>query len=339
MRAVVASLLSAFSCVVLLGPVQAAPAYTVRTLDQLAVYPQLRAVARVVPENESRLAAEVTARIRSIPARVGESVTQGQVLVRLDSAQYALALEQAQAQVELLQNRYRLAQLQFEQARSLHESNFISAQALEQRRTELAVLDSELKIARNGVEQARLDLRRTTIVAPFAGAIRERLAGEGELATPGQPILTVVEHAKNELRAQVPNQDLPSLQTARAPEFYQGGSRRPVTLVRVAPLVDARAQTREVVLRADRPLLAGAAGELVWSSATPHLPAAYVQQYAGKLGAWIEEGGEPVFKPLPQAEAGRPAAVTWPLATRIIDEGRFALGGPAAGGPAPAAAE
>lgn len=325
MRAVLFSLLLIASL-----PMWAAdPAYTVTTLEQLATYPQSSVVAQVVPENESRIAAEVNARIEQIPVGSGQPVKKGQVLVQLDKSQYQLAVEQANAQIELLNNRYKLAQLQFEQTRSLHESNFVSAQALEQRRTELAVLDSELKIARNSVSQARLALKRTTLRAPFSGAVKERLVGEGELASPGQPILTLVELGKNELRARVPTRDVASLQKAKDPIFRQAGQDYPVQIVRVAPLVDARGQNREVVLRSEQELVPGSSGELVWASSTPYLPAAYVQQYRKQLGVWVEENTKPVFKPLPNAQAGRPVALDWPLSTRVIDEGRFALTGPA----------
>jgi RND family efflux transporter MFP subunit len=303
----------------------AGPAYSIKTLAQLALYPQARAVAQIVPDNESRIAAEVSARIESIPVRVGQAVRKGDVLVKLDQRQFRLALQQAEGQVELLGNRYKLAQLQFEQTKSLHASQFVSAQALEQRRTELAVLDSELKIARHNVSQARLALDKTRLHAPFAGAVRERTAGEGELAAPGQPIVTLVEHARNELRARVPTRELAGLQAARSIVFRQAEQTYPAQIVRIAPVVDARAQTRDVTLKTDQPLVSGSAGELAWTSATPHLPAAYLQQRGDRLGVWIEEAGKPAFKPLPGAQAGRPVALDWPLQTRIVDEGRYAL--------------
>lgn len=311
----------------------AASDYTVKTLEQLAIYPLSSAPAQVVPDNESRIAAEVTARIESIPAKVGQSVSKGDVLVKLDQRQYRLALEQANNQVELLTNRYKLAQSQFESAKALHASNFISAQLLEQRQTELAVVDSELKIARSSAAQARLSLDKTVIRAPFAGAVKERLAGEGELAAPGQPIIALTEFARNELRARISNRDIAELKAAKAPEFRQGGKAYPVKVVRVAPVVDPRAQTREVVFKADAELVSGSAGELVWASTVPHLPAAYLQQRDRRSGVWVEEGGKPVFKPLPDAQTGRPIPLSWPLDTRLIDEGRFAL----TSSPAPAA--
>jgi RND family efflux transporter MFP subunit len=307
----------------------AQPAYTVKTLEQIATFPQSSVVAQVVANNESRIASELTARIAEIPVRVGQSVRKGDLLAKLDAREFRLALEQAESQVELLRNRQKLAQLQFEQTKSLQASNFVSAQALEQRRTELAVVESELKIARNNVNQARLALAKTSLRAPFAGAVKERLAGEGELAAPGQPVITLVEQGNNELRAQVSSREIRALQTAKSVTFRQAGNTYPAKIVRISPVIDAQAQTREVILSTDKPLLSGSAGELVWASPTPHLPPAYIQERDGKTGAWIEKDGKPVFHPLPAAQVGRPVPVELPPQTRIIDEGRFALALPA----------
>lgn len=331
MRAMLFSLLLAAGASVAATPATAAtPQYTVKPLAQLAVYPESRALAQVVAQNESRIAAEVSARIQEIPVRLGQSVRKGAILVQLDRRQYQLALEQAGNQVKLLQNRYKLAELQFAQAKALHASQFVSAQVLEQRRTELAVLDSELKIARDGVAQARLSLDKTILRAPFAGAVKERLAGEGELAAPGQPIVTLVEESNNELRARVPERDIAALKADQTPLFRQAGQTFPASIVRISSVIDPKAQTRDVILQARDTLVAGSAGELVWTSNLPHLPAAYLQQRGTQLGVWLEDGGKPVFKPLPQAQTGRPVPVDWPLETRVIDTGRFTLDTPAA---------
>ena len=52
----------------------------------------------------------------------------------------------------------------------------------------------------------------------------------------------------------------------------------------------------------------------------------YVQQREGRLGAWLVRDGEPRFVVLPEAQAGRPAAVDWPADLQVVDEGRFAIG-------------
>lgn len=322
MRALFFSLMAGFTAIVF-----AAPPFSTAPLESLAIYPESRVIAEVIPENQSRIAAEVSARIDTIPVRPGQAVKKGALLVRLDAREHQLALEQAQSQVELLANRHKLAKLQYEQAQSLHQSNFISAQMLAQRQTEMAVIESELKIARNTASQARLALSKTRIRAPFSGAVKERLAAEGEMATPGQPLVSLVEFARNELRAQVADREIDDIRQARNLVFRQGGNIYPVQIARVSPVIEARSQTREVVLQTDEKLVSGAAGELIWSSRTPHLPPAYVQQRNGESGVWIEQEGAPVFRLLPGAQVGRPVPLDWPLTTLIIDEGRFALRG------------
>ena len=59
----------------------------------------------------------------------------------------------------------------------------------------------------------------------------------------------------------------------------------------------------------------------------PHLPPDYLQARDGRLGAFVVDAGEPVFTPIAGAEFGRPAAVDWPLATEVVDQGRLGLGG------------
>ena len=42
-------------------------------------------------------------------------------------------------------------------------------------------------------KQANLQVRRCTVLAPFTGVITKRLASEGELATPGTPLLQLLD--------------------------------------------------------------------------------------------------------------------------------------------------
>ena len=81
-----------------------------------------------------------------------------------------------------------------------------------------------------------------------------------------------------------------------------------------------------MILAAASALPPGLAGELRWRSRVPHLPPAYLQQREGRLGAWRVRGAEPEFVVLPEAQAGRAAAVDWPADTQVVDEGRFAIG-------------
>ena len=296
-----------------------------RPLQELAVFAEFRAPAVVVAADEARLAAEVGARILAMPVRAGEAVARGAELVRLDDASYRLELQRTRAQLRLIERRIALARAQFEQSRALAQRGFISADGLRIRETELEVFVAERDAAQAAHAAAELALARCVIRAPYAGVVRERHAAVGELATPGTALLSFAASANAEVRAQVPAAQVASLQSAAELVLHAGGGAHVLRLRRVSPLLDAAGQVREAVLDPLAPLPPGLGGELRWRSVTPQLPPAYVQQRDGVLGAWVEREGAPVFVVLPQAQAGRAVTVDWPLATRVIDEGRFTL--------------
>lgn len=299
--------------------------WTTRPLAEIALFPEFRAPASVLARDEAKLAAEVSARVVAMPVRQGQAVEKGAELVRLDDATYRIDVERARAQAELVDNRIRLAEVQLSQSRALAGKGFISADGLRIKETELAVLGSERDAARAALRAARLALERTVVRAPYAGVVRDRLANVGDLAAPGSALLTFSATADAEVRARVPEDQIAGLQAAKEWVLHAGGAVHRLRMERISPLVERAGQAREVLLIADAALPPGLAGELRWRSATPHLPPTYLQQDGGVQGVYVERDGRPVFVALPEAQAGRAAAIDLPPDTRVIDEGRFAL--------------
>ena len=306
-------------------PLRAAE-WSPRPLAQIAVYPEFRAPATVVAQEEARIAAELSARIVAMPARVGASIRRGTELVRLDDASFRIELERVRAQIALIDSRIRLARAQLTQSRALAARGFISADGLRIRETEVGVLQSERDAARAGQAAAELALARTVIRAPYDGVVRERLAAVGDLAAPGTPLLVLAASANAEVHARVPEAQINALQAAGAWTLVAGDAEYALQIRRVSAVVEAAGQARDVVLQAEGVLTPGLAGELRWRSTVAHLPPGYLQQRDGKLGAWVVREGAPMFVPLPNAQAGRAVAVDWPLHTAVVDEGRFTLG-------------
>lgn len=305
--------------------------WTTRPLSEIALYPEYRAAARIESLNESRLAAEISGRIVELPVRVGERVVAGADLVRLDEADYRIAVDRAQAQVDLVQSRLRLANAQLEQSRALAVRGYYSDVGLSIRKTELEVLESELAATRHALTAARLQHSRTVIRAPFEGVVRERLASVGDLASPGTPLLVFASTAETEIHARVPVAQVVSLQRAVRWSLQAGEREVELKLERVLPLVEPAGQTQVAVFSAGKPVAPGLAGEVRWRGIVPHLPPEYLVRQNGQLGAWIEREGRAEFVVLTDASVGRAVAVDWVPGTRVIDEGRMALGVPRAG--------
>ncbi len=304
----------------------AAAAVVVKSLPELQVFPLREATATVVPRNESRLSAEVAAKIVSIAVDVGQTVRKGAVVARLDDADFRLALERARAQRESIVARLRLAEVQLERARELQRRNFVSAEALVQRETEVNALRADLRASESQVATARRQLEKTIVRAPFDGAVRARHAQLGELASPGTALLTLTQTGGEEVSAAIPAADAATLPGAARVVFESGAQRRALRLARIAPMVDPATRTREARLAfVDEALPSGTEGRLSWRDPRPHLPAGVLVRRAGALGVFVAQGGRARFVEVASAQEGRPAIAPDTLSGSIVTDGQAAL--------------
>jgi RND family efflux transporter MFP subunit len=293
---------------------------------QLAIHPRREAPASVVSLNETRLSAEVTARVESIAVEVGETIPKGAVVARLDDRDVQLALERAQANLDSAQARLALAESQLTRARELRTKNFVSDEALKQRETEVEVVRAELALARNELATARRSLDKTVLRAPFRAVVRQRLGQVGELASPGTPIVTLVDLSRIEVSARLQAIDAEFIRQAIDIRFEALGRRYPVRLMRLSPVLERESRQIEARLALGNPAPPpGADGRIAWADPREHLPADLLVRRDGQLGVFIEDAGKARFLALPHAQEGRPAPVDLSPGSRVVTEGRFGL--------------
>jgi RND family efflux transporter MFP subunit len=294
----------------------------------LAVYPQLTAPATVVSDNDSRLSAEVSARIIDIPVQVGDRVEKGALLLRLERQDLALQLTRAQAALAALDARIDLARYELKRAQSLSSKKAISEQTLKQRESELATLVAEHKGQQAAVAQAQRAVDKTELRAPFNAIVMQRLGQIGELANPGTPLLRLLDAEHIEVSSPLQPAQVAALSDKGQAElfFVSDDQSYPLQLRLITPAMDSRSRTREARLRFSGPRpLPGSAGQLQWRQPTANLPADLISQRQGKLGVFTLQGKQAHFVALPQAEVGRPVIARLAPDTLIITEGRFSL--------------
>ena len=216
-----------------------------RPLAELAVYPHCRAPASVVSDNDSRISAEVGARIIAIPVRVGEVVKKGALLVQLERTDFELALAREETVLQALLARIELADYQLGRARALSQKKVVSEELLKQRESELSSLRAQLAGQEVALTQAKRQLEKCAVRAPFEAIISERLANVGELASPGSALVQIVDNRHLEISAQLQASLARSLPQVKRPELVTPQQRYPLTLCHIVPVFDPRARTRE----------------------------------------------------------------------------------------------
>ena len=121
---------------------------------------------------------------------LGARVEAGEPIATIDAEEAEAAVEQAEAQFALAQDR-------FERQQPLYRDSIISALEFEQVR-------SERNQARAGLQQAETRLANAILDAPFAGTVEERFLEVGEQAAPGTQIARLVNTRRVKVTAGVP---------------------------------------------------------------------------------------------------------------------------------------
>lgn len=159
------------------------------------------ASGQVLPHTKVDVSADVTGRIVRLAVKEGDLVTKGQFLLQIDPVQAEAqvqrseaAVASARAQEAQAKASWLQAQMNYQRQAELKkiQPGLVSAEQLDQLRTQVEVNKSLYDAAQQGVQQAvaglrdaRRALERTTIVAPMSGKVTRLAVEEGEVAVPG----------------------------------------------------------------------------------------------------------------------------------------------------------
>ncbi len=304
------------------------PQVTVTTaeLGGLLVYPSRDAPADTVSMNDTRLDAEITGVLEEIPVQVGDRVSQGQIVARLDCGHHQIAVKSAVAAFDVGKSRHEFNEQQLTNARKLSTNRNISQEELDKRAADARMSKAELDRLESAIESARLTAEKCEIKAPFNGVVIERIASIGVYAVPGTPIVRLLDDENIEISAKVQEQDLESLTEADQLTFTSRGKSHPVRLRTVLPLMDSRLKTYEVRLTfVGERSSPGTTGRLSWVSRAGHVPADLIVRRGDALGIFVLDGDRVRFVALEHARPGHPAPIDLPASTVVVIDGRFVI--------------
>ena len=158
----------------------------------------LAASGYVVARRKATVAAEITGKVVEVFIDEGMTVTDGQVVARLDSVlaekDYELArsrAETADAAIAAITADLEDATRIMSRVQTLSQKNFATEADLTKAQARVGVLSAQLRQAQSQFETAKIDAKRSAsmldkhqIRAPFAGVVIDRSAQPGEMISP-----------------------------------------------------------------------------------------------------------------------------------------------------------
>ena len=185
-------------------------------LEKSQVQLTVKSQGTVQPLTRTMLVSEVSGTVMELAPQfeVGGTFSKGDVLIRLDAADYQVAKQRADAQLQSAK-----AQLLSEQARSSQAKKewemtgrpLSEAPVLALRTPFLAEAQSRLLQAEAEVKQAQLKLQRTIIRAPYAGMVSSTMVDVGQYVTIGARLGETFAIDYAEIRLPMTGKDLSKL--------------------------------------------------------------------------------------------------------------------------------
>jgi multidrug efflux system membrane fusion protein len=159
------------------------------------------------------LKSRIDGQVLAVPFTEGQHLRQGDVLLRLDPADFQARLNQAAANLARSQAQLAKTRADVERYIALRAKGFVSEEKVSEMRTTAAAAESTAQADAAAAELARLQLSYTVIKAPFAGVVGAKLVFPGAAVKVNETALAVVNRVRPlYVGFAVPEKYLPQLQ-------------------------------------------------------------------------------------------------------------------------------
>jgi RND family efflux transporter MFP subunit len=216
----------------------------------------IRVTGTLTAEEQADVAAETAGRVVATPVERGTPVSEGAAIVALSSVETDASLKEAEANAAQIEARLALgpeglfdvnkvpevanaratltlAQSEFARIEKLLAERVVSQSEFDQRKTQVEAARQQYEAAKNGAEQqyqalqaarARVTLARkavndTTVRAPFAGIVVQRMVSTGDYVTRGMKVAEVVRITPLRIELTVPEQFVADVKVAQPVSF------------------------------------------------------------------------------------------------------------------------
>jgi RND family efflux transporter MFP subunit len=251
------------------------PLVTVQAISEGEMAVQVRGFGSVQAKRSVAITPQVSGEVvvKNPLFEPGGFFAEGDILLRLDDTDYQLAKAQAeaavaQAELSLAQAREEaeVARQEWEQMSRAVAGTGTQPTALVLREPQLKLAQANLASARAGLRQAKVNLDRCTITAPFTGRVLDAGADQGQFLRAGMAIGTIYATDVAEITVPVPDEDLawivldnqengsqPAPPVTITAEFSGSSHTWQGRAVRLGGAVDARSRLVPVVVEVDNP--------------------------------------------------------------------------------------
>lgn len=170
--------------------------------------------------NRTTVSAQTQGQVQKILYDVDDFVERNAVVAMLKDTEHQARVSQASADLKSATAQVQQAQDEHARAKGLHEKALVSDSAMDSATATLTSALGRFEAAIAGLEQAQEQLEYTQIRAPYSGIVTHRHLEVGEIASPGQPVMSGISLDELRVIVDVPQSVIPAVRQGREVRIY-----------------------------------------------------------------------------------------------------------------------
>ncbi len=205
--------------------------------------------------DQASVKARVAAEVREVLVREGESVTAGQILVRMDTSEFQARVDQAKGNLNAMRAQLDIATKNRDNNRALLDKGFISRAAFDNTASQYAAAQANVEAAHGALEIVQKLLNDSVVRAPISGLVAVRNVQPGEKVSTDYKLLDIVNLKKMEVEALVPTSDITQIKIGQIVLLHIEGLADEFTghVTRINPATQAGSRSIAIYIQVANP--------------------------------------------------------------------------------------
>jgi len=170
--------------------------------------PFLAVSGKVQAKNSANLSTRMMGYVTNAPVNVGDKVRKGQLLVAINNTDLQAKKAQVDANITKATAAYNNAKKDYERFQALFAQNSASQKEMDDMTAHFEMAKAGLEAAKQMKNEINAQFAYTNITAPFSGVVTSKTVKKGDMANPGQPLISIEAPGEFEVIARVPETEI-----------------------------------------------------------------------------------------------------------------------------------
>ncbi|WP_372746638.1 efflux RND transporter periplasmic adaptor subunit [Lutibacter sp.] len=168
----------------------------------------LSASGKIEAVQNANLSTRMMGFVNNVHVKVGQKVSQGQLLVSINSADISAQKAQVTASISEATAAFKNAEKDYNRFKALFSENSASQKEMDDMTAHYEMAKARLEAANQMKNGVNAQLSYSNITAPFSGVITGKFVNKGDMANPGMPLISMETPGQFQVIAMVPESEI-----------------------------------------------------------------------------------------------------------------------------------